>query len=482
MSNRWSFLQPETKRDREQAELRARAQQIQEAASGALPAAEAIALLRDDEAPAAVRRTVLTRPDIPAEVVAEARGMAEPSVRAFAVSLPDTSVDELRRGATDGAWQVRLEVAQHPSTPADLQNLLARDTSSTVRRAVITRPDVLPDVLVDIVLAKGSLPDIELALTQPGLRISDHLDRLLQAREHGATALLKLPELPDSLLHRFAMDDHPDGIREAALRRGAPEEVAVLALHSPRVAVRLAAIEGGNCSEAALTGAARDVSGKVRAAVAASPRTPQAVIDTLLRDPRKKVRVAAAGSRSVSAEVLGMVAIDDAELLVRKTAVANERCPVDVLSVCCTQPDLVVVAVANPSCPIEALVDALVTLHKSHPATAPGAQVKGNKAKRADAIAAAQHTVRGTLSRRPWSWLAAQPLDLLHADDLAVLVGPHLAAATTDERVSVRIAVATHADVDEVTLTALAEDPDGSVRQAVTMRILKAAGLTDQSP
>ena len=103
MADRWEFPVRDSEQERERAELRARVAQINAAGSGALPLEDALAVLRSDEAPAAVRRAVLGRADIPADVVAEARWMPDANVRAFAVSLPGTPIDELVWAASDVA-------------------------------------------------------------------------------------------------------------------------------------------------------------------------------------------------------------------------------------------------------------------------------------------------------------------------------------------------------------------------------------------
>ena len=95
MSERWSFPVASSALEPERMALRARVAQINAVGSGSLPLNEALEFLRNNEAPAAVRRTVLTRSDIPADVVAEARLMEDDSVRAFAMSLPGTPLDEL---------------------------------------------------------------------------------------------------------------------------------------------------------------------------------------------------------------------------------------------------------------------------------------------------------------------------------------------------------------------------------------------------
>ncbi len=70
--------------------------------------------------PVAVRRAVFTRDDLPAEVVAEPRCLPDANVRAFGMSLPATSEQELVLASQDHAWQVRVEVATQPSTPVEV--------------------------------------------------------------------------------------------------------------------------------------------------------------------------------------------------------------------------------------------------------------------------------------------------------------------------------------------------------------------------
>lgn len=259
MAERWAFPVADEQQERERGILRARVAQINAVGSDSLPLSEALQVLRNDEAPAAVRRTVLTRSDIPADVVAEARWMEDPSVRAFAVGLPGTPHEELVWASRDVSWQVRAAVAEHPSTNVDLLVHLTQDESSVVRRAAITRPELPVDVLVDVIVSGRSRLDAEIAIDQPGFVLADHLDRLLLAEDLGAGAVLDLPEVPAVLLQSYAKRDHSAAVREVALRRGAPRDVAGRALlHAAEESVRLAAVAGGNCSSVVLSRAAAD--------------------------------------------------------------------------------------------------------------------------------------------------------------------------------------------------------------------------------
>ncbi len=477
MAERWAFPVADEQQERERGILRARVAQINAVGSDSLPLSEALQVLRNDEAPAAVRRTVLTRSDIPADVVAEARWMEDPSVRAFAVGLPGTPHEELVWASRDVSWQVRAAVAEHPSTNVDLLVHLTQDESSVVRRAAITRPELPVDVLVDVIVSGRSRLDAEIAIDQPGFVLADHLDRLLLAEDLGAGAVLDLPEVPAVLLQSYAKRDHSAAVREVALRRGAPRDVAGRALlHAAEESVRLAAVAGGNCSSVVLSRAAADPSDDVRAAVAACETTPTAAVDLLLEDIADSVRAAAASSAQASPEALALAVRRDRAPRVRQAAVRNPRCPADAVWEACKDEETVVFAVANPACPPDGLFSALVTVKDAARVVADGIDPKSPAGKRIVDVARTVQEARRRLASRAWRWLRERPLEELNPADLDRLLTRHLAEAAGDSRVVIRAAVAAHRDVDDATLLHLAADPDAAVRQAVTARILGATG------
>ena len=477
MSERWSFPVASSALEPERMALRARVAQINAVGSGSLPLNEALEFLRNNEAPAAVRRTVLTRSDIPADVVAEARLMEDDSVRAFAMSLPGTPPDELVLASRDASWQVRAAVAAHPSVTVDLLITLARDPSSVVRRAAITRPEMPIDVLVDLVVSGRSRLDAEIALGQPGFVIADHVDRLLLATDVAAGMVLAQPEVPIALLRRYARKDHSASVREIALRRGAPSDVASRALvTAAETSVRLAAVKGGNCSPLSLSRAVFDLSDDVRAAVAACDATPTKSVDLLLGDRSDEVRALAASSKNASPESLAVAVSSDRAARVRRAALRNPRCLADAVMAACRDERMVAVAVANSACAPEGLFAALVTLRSAARETPDGVDSKSPAAKRAADVARTVKEARRRLAPRDWRWLRELPLEDVNPEDLDRLLTGHLAEAATDARAAIRAAVAAHRDVDDATLLRLASDPEPDVRRAVTARILGAAG------
>ncbi|NQW72508.1 MAG: hypothetical protein HQ453_07240, partial [Actinobacteria bacterium] len=461
MSERWPFQIADSALEQERAALRARVAQINAVGSEALPLYEALEFLRNSEAPGAVRRTVLTRSDIPADVVAEARRIEDDSVRAFAVSLPGTPLDELVWASRDVSWQVRAAVAAHPAVTGDLLTHLTRDDSSVVRRAALTRSELPIDVLVDVVVMGRSRLDAEIAIAQPGFAIADHVDRLLLATDFGAGAVLTQSAVPSVLLRRYARKDHSARVREIALLRGAPSDVASRALVSAAEEdVRLAAVKGGNCSPLSLSRAVFDLSDEVRAAVAACDATPTESVDLLLGDTSDEVRSVAASSVNASPEFLAVAVSGDRDACVRRAAVSNPRCPADAVVAGCHDEEIVVFAVSNPACAPEGLFTALVTLRSAAREAPDGVDSKSPAAKRAADVARTVKEARRRLAPRAWRWLREFPLEELNPEDLDRLLTRHLASAATDARVAIRAAVAAHRDVDDATLLLLASDPE----------------------
>jgi hypothetical protein len=469
---RWHL--DEDAREAEWADLRARVAQIRAAGSEAVPLADAIELLHNEDAPAAVRRSVLGRRDLPKGEVAYARTAKDVGVRAYAVGRADTSVPALVAASFDEAWQVRVEVAGHASTPSNVLLALVSDPSSVVRRAVMARPEIPVDVLVDIVVNGESRLDAQIAAARHDFDVHANVDRLLDARGWGATAVLLRSDVPLALLHRYAMDDLAPAVRVRALRQGAPADVATRALlEAGEEDVRLAAIEGGQCTPESLAQAAGDASERVRIEVARNAATPAAAIDRLLVDPEEGVRRVAAASECASGAGLAQVVAKDPLVNVRRIAVANPRCPVDAIASACSNSTLVHAAVSNSACPPEGYFSALIALRDE-----PRQRQKGDNSRQAriDRTLGTVRTATRRLARRRWSWLQAQPLAELNPADLSVLLAKHLANAAGDDRPAVRMSVALHEDVSDDILLRLSSDPDESVRAAVTRRILGAAG------
>ena len=300
----------------------------------------------------------------------------------------------------------------------------------------------------------------------------------MEADDTGAGAILERCDVPVALLKRYARADHGARVREAALLRGAPADVAGVALRSAREeSVRVAAVRGGKCRPSALARAAStDDSEQVRAAVAASPKIPPTAVDSLLSDWVESVRMAAARNPHASPERLAAVVGADESAAVRRAAIGNASCPAEAVIEGCRDIDVVFAAAANPACPPEGLFAALVTLRDAERSAAPGVEADSPSGKRAANVARTVKEARRRLAPRAWRFLRELPLTELDSDDLAALITRHLAEAAVDERPAVRLAVAGHRDVDDATLMTLAADPDEGVRRAVTMRILGAAG------
>jgi hypothetical protein len=222
--------------------------------------------------------------------------------------------------------------------------------------------------------------------------------------------------------------------------------------------------------------AATDDSECVRAAVAACPRTPTEAVDALLTDWTDAVRLAAARNPQASPAALWAAVRGDENPGVRRNAIANPSCPAEAVIDGCRDADVVTAAAANPACPPEGLVLALVTLRDAERTVPAGVDADGPTGRHVAAVARTVKEARRRLAPRSWSFLRDQPLPDLGAEDLAVLLTRHLAEAAVDDRPAVRLAVAGHRDVDDATLLMLAADPDEGVRRAVTSRILGAAG------
>jgi hypothetical protein len=148
---------------------------------------------------------------------------------------------------------------------------------------------------------------------------------------------------------------------------------------------------------------------------------------------------------------------------------------VEVLDALCGDPDFVLVVGTHPSCSPDGLIRALQTVRDMPRLVPDGATTQDPVASAARQLHKVVTSASKRLAPRRWSWLADQPLQDLHPDDLPALLTRNLSEAAADPRPAIRIAVARHPYVDDGTLAILASDEDEAVRAAVSNRILEVA-------
>ena len=446
-------------------ELEERVARIRRVSPASMTLADALALLlgpRPAPEPA-VRRAILMRSDCPMDARVAAFADADAGVRAFAVGTAGTPIDAVLTMADDPDWQVRLEVAKRPDCATSVLARLAADPDSYVSRAALSNPGVSVQVLIRVLVAGTSRADSRLVALNEALNPRKLAGDLVAANDIGALELLGRDDLPAALVGAFVDPGRP-------------------------VAVRLAALAHARCPVRALSRAATgDPDASVRACAVGSSRCPAAAVLAASSDPEPRVRERAATSSLARPETLAGMVERDPDPSVRCAAVLNPRCLPAAVDAACEDPDVVLEAAVSKAATPLGRFNALVTM--AGMPRSPRREAAGPGRRLAAMPAAARtgsshrhwvHEVALATSRRTarksWRWIASQPLELLHPDDLQEIVARKVSGALCDERPCVRAAVARLPDVSVEALVALASDPDPEVRRLVTERILAASG------
>lgn len=441
--------------------------------------AEALAaLLGPDAHPeAAVRRAVLLRADLPLEALVAAASDPDPGVRGFAVGLAQAPAEAVAAAVSDPAWQVRAEVARRTDCTPEILARLVRDRDPIVRRAALAHRSVPVDVVVQVLLDGTSRLDAEFAAGHPGIRFGRHRAALVRANRFGALGLLAQSGLPSELTARFAELDHASDVRAKAVQHPhcPPATLAAAVTADPDASVRAEAAQRTDCPPAALVTGAVDVDSRVRLACAGNDACPAEAVDRLLTDDDDAIRRRAAGRPEASQGALARVVAHDESMVVRKAAVGNPVCPPATVTAACSDPALVFKAAANPSCGPDGFLAAIITIKRMQRESPKGVAANDPEEKGRARVREVATLARKALRKQRWEWLAAQPIELMRADDLEFVLRGKLRQARTDCRDAVRVAVASHPDADEATLIELASDPCPAVRAAASARVLAAA-------
>ncbi|MHB1067302.1 MAG: hypothetical protein ACYC2Z_07735 [Candidatus Nanopelagicales bacterium] len=382
------------------------------------------------------------------------------------------------RAAAHPDWQVRAEAANRDDCPPPVLDRLSHDPDPVVRRAAIAHPCVPIDVLVRTLLSGRSRLDAEVAAKHAALVPHDNIEALLAAASYGARGLLQRADLPGVLVRAYAGAAHGPLVRRLAIMHPncPPDVLGTAADTDPAAGVRAAAAAQVRCPAEALSAAARDPDDDVRLACAGNAGTPATAIDRLARDPDERIRGAAVLQPAAPSATLARAVSADPSLAVRRAVLGNPACPAGVIDAACGDVDLMLEATALEDCTGDGHLLALVTARSCpRPATMRVPDEGARASERDRRVSATIKRCVRALARQPWGWLSGRPLERLDAEDLAGILTRHLAAAASDDRQEIRLAVCRHPHAAPGLLARLAADPDPLVREAVSQRILAAA-------
>ena len=289
-------------------------------------------------------------------------------------------------------------------------------------------------------------------------------DRILKA------AVAANPNCPQPLLDRMSerLEEHPDGYLQAqvvkAKRHMSEQHLDALA-EEGQWRVRAAVAARDDCPDSVLEMLAADDDQDVRAAVAGNVRCGQKLIrETLMKDPRSAVRIAAARH----GELLETLAADT-EPDVRAAAAAHPDCPVGCLEDLASDRDLAVRAAAakHPRCPPGRLAHLVTTREMDVVAAAVGnlsvpIHLLSLPMRLPEKLANYAAEVRTAIAQRPDT-------------------GHLLAALASDLEPAVRFAVATNPAASTAVLQQLASDMADAPRIAAREHLVRRRRATNRN-
>jgi hypothetical protein len=239
---------------------------------------------------------LLQRGDLPANVQESLCFSQHPSVQKLAIEQRQLAMDELLGWTENGDAVIRGLIAGREGVPAEIQEILARDTDIAVRQALALNPDIaepvalklalVPDEPVWLCLAENpQTPErVQQMLCQ---RNSPRINKILAGRGHLSPDLLQqLVELNDDTICYHLVQNPTLSFSE--LEANVAERLSEHTLPS----LRAAAAESCFLSEHTLARLAHDPAPMVRLKVCANPELSAEILHEMLADPDKAVAAA----------------------------------------------------------------------------------------------------------------------------------------------------------------------------------------------
>jgi hypothetical protein len=239
---------------------------------------------------------LLHRSDLPANVQESLCFSQHPSVQKMAIEQRQLALDELLGWTENGDSVIRGLIAAREGVPAEIQEILARDTDLAVRQALALNPDIaetiavklalVPDEPVWLCLAQNPQAP-ERVLLMLSQRNSTRINKILAGRPHLSTALLQqLVELNDDTVCYHLTQNSTVSFSE--LEASVAERLSEHDLPT----LRGAAAESCFLSDTTLARLAHDPAPIVRLKVCANPELSAEILHDMLADRDKAVAAA----------------------------------------------------------------------------------------------------------------------------------------------------------------------------------------------
>ena len=197
-----------------------------------------------------------------------------------ALQSDDVSLDIIEQLARSEKWKLRQAVAWSPSTPESILEKLKEDDDDDVKDAA-TIERLLP---IDWRFMRRRDKAERLAKESADLSV---LKILVQSRDSDVRRAVALhPATPESLL-TLLREDEDGNVQSGVRERDLPDSWKSLDDEE-----RISALKSDDVAESVLLILARSISWSIRRAVALSPLTPQAILDSLATDDDTDVQSA----------------------------------------------------------------------------------------------------------------------------------------------------------------------------------------------
>ncbi len=240
-----------------------------------------------------VRQMVAANRYAPQEILIELACDYFPEVRALAAGNPSLPAAGLNQLSLDKSSAIRAAVVNNDNADLAIFNRLAYDKSVNVKNRVLELAATTEDAKKIAILSKCAQSDVRVAVCAnkfTDLKILDLLSRDQSKSVHKAV-MARFQELaashftPAATLEYLASVENESIICNLARNPKTPQGVIEKLARHDSVVVRTALLSNSALTETTLERLSRDSDEDVRAAVAAMEQTPLAILEQMSEDP-----------------------------------------------------------------------------------------------------------------------------------------------------------------------------------------------------
>ena len=267
----------------------------------------------------------------------------------------EISPEVLTALAKDKEENIRLGVAENPSTPPEVLTALARDKNVSVRWKVAKNPNTPPEVLT--ALARDKDVDIRYVVaTNPNTKREDLTALARDKDKYVRSGVAENPSTPPEVLTALSKDKEENIRWKVPENPSTPPEVLTALSKDEDKYIRMKVARNPNTPPEDLTALAKDKAASVRLKVEKNPNIPPEDLTALARDKDKYVRLNVAENPKTLPEVLTALSKDE-DVDIRYVVATNPNTKREVLTALARDKNVSVrIGVAeNPNTPPEVL-------------------------------------------------------------------------------------------------------------------------------